>query len=349
MKGFVQAATAALAIVAGVSFYLKTQDSGNSRFLSQDLSYELKQQAWTSWKQNFSKLYVSLNEEQYRKNVFIQSYDTVVKHNKNSQNTYKLGLNDFADLDEDEFMAKFTGYKAPQKPKKKNYKPIEVESLSANVDWRDHKAVTPVKDQRACGSCWAFSATGALEGASSIFHNKQYSFSEQQLVDCSDGDYGNKGCKGGNMDNAFEYVIEQGIMLEEDYKYIGRRDSEHKCFWDHKKVKDTIKDFYDIPETNQDLVKALSQQPVSVGINALPIKLYRSGVYSDWVNCPGHLNHGVLVVGYGQTDDGQKYWIVKNSWGSLWGDDGYFKLERKDTGEGICGILEMASYPIMKQ
>jgi len=339
-----------LAIVASVSFYLKTQDSGNSRFLSQDLSYELKHQAWTSWKQNFSKLYVSLNEEQYRKNVFLQSYDTVVKHNKNPQNTYKLALNDFADVGDDEFLAKFTGYKAPQKPKKKNYKAIEFDPLSKNVDWRHHRgAVTPVKDQHACGSCWAFSATGALEGASSIFHKKQYSFSEQQLIDCSDGDYGNKGCHGGNMDNAFEYVMEQGIMLEDDYKYTGRYSSERKCHWDHKKVVLSIKDFYDVPETNHDLVKALSQQPVSVGINALPLKLYFGGVYSNWASCPGHLNHGVLAVGYGQKDDGEKYWIVKNSWGSAWGEDGYFKLARKDTGEGICGILEMASYPILKQ
>jgi len=149
------------------------------------------------------------------------------------------------------------------------------------------------------------------------------------------------------MDNAFEYVIENGIMLEEDYKYTGKSAPEHQCFWDQKKVKATIIDFYDVPQTNQDLVKALSQQPVSVGINAMPIKMYRSGVFSNWKDCNDKLNHGVLAVGYGQTKDGIKYWIVKNSWGSFWGDSGYFKLERRDSGVGLCGITEMGSYPIM--
>lgn len=278
----------------------------------------------------------------------MQSYDTVVKHNKNTQSTYKLGLNEFADLGEDEFMAKFMGLQVPKRTKQKYYGSNQVENVSKSVDWRVHKAVTPVKNQMACGSCWAFSATGAMEGAAAIFLKKQYSFSEQQLVDCADGDYGNHGCGGGNMDNAFEYVMEQGIMLEDDYKYTGKDNVEHKCFWDQKKVKASVYNFVDVKETNQDLVKALSQQPVSVGINASPIKLYRSGVYSDWKQCNSRLNHGVLAVGYGETADGIKYWLVKNSWGKMWGDSGYFKLERKDTGVGLCGITEMASYPIMK-
>ena len=210
-----------------------------------------------------------------------------------------------------------------------------------NIDWRDHEAVTPVKDQKKCGSCWSFSSTGAIEGSWSIKHKKLVSISEQQLIDCSRS-YGDLGCYGGLMDNAFSYAIENGMCTEEDYPYTAHGHLCHSC---NKSVQ--IQGCVDIESGNQQqLKKAVSLGPVSVAIEADQsiFQSYSSGVI-DSEDCGENLDHGVLIVGYGVEDD-IPYWLVKNSWGESWGDEGYVKILRSDKTQdnGVCGIAMQASY-----
>ena len=168
------------------------------------------------------------------------------------------------------------------------------------------------------------------------------SLSEQQLVDCT-LDFGNEGCNGGMMDNAFKYIMEYGIQSEESYPY---QSANQECLYDKNKVVTKIDNFVDVPEDDQfELAHAVARQPVSVGIDASAIKFYHGGVFDDW-NCSDNLNHAVLVVGYG-TENGKDYWLVKNTWGKAWGEEGYFKLAKKDSGKGICGITDMPSYPVL--
>ena len=217
------------------------------------------------------------------------------------------------------------------------------ENLPSEIDWTSKGAVTDVKDQGQCGSCWGFSTTGSVEGAYYLATGKLNSFSEQQLVDCS-GSYGNNGCNGGLMDNAFNYIKDYGICLEKDYTYKGSEAKCNKC-----KIATKIDSFVDvIPNNEQALQQAVAIQPVSVAIEAdqSSFQFYSGGVMS--ATCGTNLDHGVLVVGYG-TLKGKDYWKVKNSWGASWGDSGYILLSRnvKDSA-GQCGITMMASYPIIK-
>ena len=219
-------------------------------------------------------------------------------------------------------------------------------SLPASVDWSAKGAVTPVKNQGQCGSCWAFSATGAVEGVHAIKTGKLVSLSEQQLVDCS-GSFGNQGCNGGLMDSAFRYVIKNGgICSEEAYPYNGRDGS---CKANSCSAVAKISGFYDVPADNVDALEAaVAQQPVAVAIAAdsTCFQFYSSGVLT--CNCGTGLNHGVLAVGYG-TEGSNDFWKVKNSWGDSWGMGGYIKMLRgADAGRaGMCGIQKVASYPSM--
>lgn len=214
-------------------------------------------------------------------------------------------------------------------------------------DWRDHGAVTTVKDQGQCGSCWSFSAAGALEGAWAVRNSQLYNFSEQQLMDCS-RTYGNMACNGGLMDKAFEYAIDSGMCLYDDVPYHAK--SEY-CTQD---VRSCLKvgyfgSCYKIPANNERLLReAVYRSPVSVSIEAdtKTFQFYKGGIL-DSSNCGTELDHGVLAVGYGE-EDGKKYWIVKNSWGHDWGENGYIRIARSDSedSEGVCGIAKDAAFVV---
>jgi hypothetical protein len=218
------------------------------------------------------------------------------------------------------------------------------ESLPEFVDWREKGAVAAVKDQGSCGSCWAFSTTGAVEGINQIVTGDLISVSEQELVDC-DTSY-NQGCNGGLMDYAFEFIIKNGgIDTEEDYPYTGR---DGRCDATRKNAKVVSIDGYeDVPINDESaLRKAVSNQPIAVAIEAggREFQFYTSGIFTG--SCGTALDHGVLAVGYG-SEDGKDYWIVKNSWGAEWGESGYLKMERNIADKtGKCGIAMEASYPL---
>eukprot|EP01031_Cornospumella_fuschlensis_P029685 gene29685-35831_t len=286
---------------------------------------------------------------------FANNDDKITLHNEGNSSSYTLGHNKFSHLSYEEWRT-VVGFGLRPKPTHipsslVHRGPEDSSSLPDEVDWTQKGAVTDVKDQGSCGSCWAFSATGALEGAYFVANGKLESFSEQNLVDCDNEEHGgtDAGCNGGMMDDAFAWVqMNRGICTEDSYPYIAH---EHECAQEKcKKVeKAAPKEIVDVDASDAALMSAIQQQPVSVAIEAdqFAFQLYKSGVFTG--RCGSNLDHGVLAVGYG-TLKGKDYYKVKNSWGEEWGMAGYILLERggKQKG-GQCGILTgPPSYPILK-
>ena len=293
---------------------------------------------------NYNKRYDSTAEYFKRKSIFERNHLLIESHNRANRN-WKLRMNTFGDLNWGEFRDKYVGVNTqPKFPRISSYSISEnYGDLPKSWDWVSEGAVTPVKNQGRCGSCWAFSTTGALEGLNYIKNKQLTNFSEQELVDCS-GSYGNNGCNGGLMDLAFKFVENQGICTEESYPYTGT--DGQTCTKCNSVFK--ITGFQDVPKSDEkELQKAVYTQPVSVAIEAdqPSFQFYHSGVFDG--ACGTNLDHGVLAVGYG-TLNNTDYWKVKNSWGESWGNEGYILLARNiPESHGQCGIALQPSVPTL--
>ncbi|MCI3756263.1 C1 family peptidase, partial [Escherichia coli] len=304
---------------------------------------------WNSFKETYAKVYKNSDEESYRRGVWEYHLDYIQQHNlaaDNGVHSFYLGVNEYADMPNIEFQRKMNGYRmrdTPLEGASTYLPPSNIGDLPDTVDWRTKGYVTPVKNQGQCGSCWAFSTTGSLEGQWYRKTGKLISLSEQNLVDCSQKQ-GNQGCEGGLMDQAFTYIkVNHGIDTEASYPYLGVDES---CRFSPANVGANDTGFVDITSKSEsDLQSAVATVgPVSVAIDAshTSFQLYSHGVYHELFCSQTRLDHGVLAVGYG-TSDNKAYWLVKNSWGTSWGMQGYIMMSRNRNNN--CGIATAASYP----
>lgn len=309
---------------------------------------------WESFKARHSKTYASEEEENFRMMIFKDTLIQINEHNARyarGEVTYDMGVNEYSDLHLHEFVEKFNGLRKDTglhlKAARVHRAPKTLAwPTSATVDWSKEGYVTPVKNQKQCGSCWAFSTTGALEGQLFKKTGKLVSLSEQNLMDCS-WDYGNDGCNGGLMTEAFQYVADNGgIDTEESYPYLEKDGV--GCFYKEANNAGTNTGFVVVNPTEKDLEDAVTKiGPISIGIQAdlATFKSYKSGIYSDTACTEKGIDHGVLLVGYSAGWTNDYYWIVKNSWGDSWGQNGYVHIARDK--KNMCGIASMASYPLV--
>jgi C1A family cysteine protease len=294
--------------------------------------------AFAVWRDEFRVEFRTIPEYLHRFRIFEQNHVRMWVHNTFDNRTFTVGHNQFSHLTTEEFLEGF-GVAPPLHTDYHRIAPVQSHVMPDTIDWVAKGGVTPVKDQGQCGSCWSFSATGALEGAYFVKHGILVSLSEQQLVDC---DGTSSGCGGGLMDNAFRYVQHHPLATEAEYPYKGIQGVCHTTGSDTPTLE--VHSLVDLPAGNEDaLAAAVAAQPVSVAIqaNEFAFQFYKAGVLT--AACGKQLDHGVLLVGYG-VEAGVPYWKIKNSWGPKWGESGYIRIER---GTNKCGVAESASFPVL--
>ncbi|KAL4569788.1 hypothetical protein LXL04_025431 [Taraxacum kok-saghyz] len=314
-----------------------------SRLLPETSSYESHDQ----WMARYGRVYKDADEKEQRSKIFQKNVHYIESSNNLMNKGYKLAVNEFADLTNQEFTSTRNRFKAHEcsssSPSAFMYE--NVTSVPTSMDWRTKGAVTPIKDQGQCGCCWAFSAVGAMEGITQLKTGKLISLSEQELVDCDTSGV-DQGCDGGLMDDAFDFILKnKGLTTETNYPYKGVDGTCNNNEASNNAA--TITGHEDVPANSESaLLKAVASQPISVAIDASgsDFQFYSSGVFTG--ECGTELDHGVTAVGYGENAEGTKYWLVKNSWGTSWGEEGYIMMQRDvDAKEGLCGIAMQASYP----
>ena len=337
-KGLVLGAIAVLGVI-GVVATVAAVSSSSSAPLSQ---VEIEAMEFRSFMEIHNKQYASEAEFEARFKNYRDNTALIRVFNSRNKN-WVLGVNKFADMSFEEFKQIYLPNKFDTSRHEGQEVPSEGLSLPKKVDWRSKGAVTSVKNQGQCGSCWSFSAAGAVEGAWKLAGNQLVSLSEQELMDCS-GSFGNHGCDGGLMDDAFKFIIQNGITSEREYPYEAAQGT---CKTQAEKdVVAKISSYHDVKSRDvESLMIAVNKGPVSVAVEAdqMAWQFYFGGVIDS--DCGDNLDHGVLVVGY-DTYNNPPYWIVKNSWGSNWGENGYVRIGIKP-GNGVCGIQITPSYPIV--
>jgi C1A family cysteine protease len=336
------------ALFANVFGQVKLRGSRDlAMFNGDDESFHWKE--FTNFQERFSKRYSTIQELESRFAVFRKNFIGILAHNADLSQNFTMGVNQFTDLTPEEFRAQYVGgLKAEVGSYGCKSFSSSASGAPSSIDWRTKGAVTSVKDQGQCGSCWTFSATGAVEGAWAISKGQLIDLSEQELVDCATGiSYGSHGCNGGQMEGAFKFIIENGQCSLSSYPYTSGTTktggSCQKC-----SAVAHISSCSDVKPNDQISLKgAVAQQPVAIAIEADTryFQSYSSGVLTS-TSCGTTLDHGVLIVGYG-SENGQDYWLVKNSWGTTWGDKGYVKIARSSSTNdpGICGIAMDPSFP----
>ncbi|NXM26922.1 CATL2 protein, partial [Oxyruncus cristatus] len=307
------------------------------------------EEAWEEWKSLHAKEYPG-EDETFRREIWEKNLRHIQQHNweeAQGKHSYRLAMNHFGDLTNEEFEQLLNGFIPAQQEKSRPvFRASATLKTLVSVDWRAKGYVTPVKSQGYCGSCWAFSATGALEGLMFKRTGQLVVLSEQNLIDCT-CELGNHGCGGGHMERAFQYVRDNGgLNSERVYPYVGTDDS--CCRYDPQDKAANCSGFSRVAQGSEEaLAQAVATVgPVSVSVDASRFRFYSSGVFSCGSGSRS-TNHAMLAVGYGTTwmaGHNLSYWILKNSWAKMWGEQGYMSL-LKDAGNQ-CGVANQASYPL---
>lgn len=308
--------------------------------------YALK--AFSAWTLKYNKTYQTPSERTYRTKVFYSNLKSVEQ--EKLRVSYQVGLTKFSDLTEEEFVSKYTGLKFSLTPKTPT-KILKSGPNPASVDWREHGLVNDIRFQETCGSCYAYSAIASLESAWAQKTGKLMEFSEQQLVDCSQG-FGNDGCDGGWMHNAFKYLKSSKILQRKNYPYENRVGTCRNKKISKKMGRDgvtSVQGYHELRENDgQELEDAVAKHGViSVAVQATTFMSYRGGIM-DSRRCGSAINHGVSVVGYG-SEAGKDFWVVRNQWGRNWGEGGYIRILKNTNRDhpGMCGINTKSVYPIV--
>ena len=333
-----------------------------SSFISKDdfnmckASTSYTEYLFKTWMRQHAYEFTDIDEYQHRHGIFLDNLRKIDAHNAEHGRSFKMKMNQFGHLTAKEWHDTYTGGFAGQRKSRmlrssiSDENIVRIKRLPKSVDWTTAGAVTEVKNQGTCGSCWTFSAVGAIEGAIAINGGPLQNLSMQQIVDC---DSGGDGCNGGLMDQAFQWEQTNGGLCSlDDYPYTSGKTGMQgdKCLANQcQLIPDSkVVSYTDVLSTDHALMSALAKQPVAVAIEAdqSTFQFYSSGVLTS--QCGSNLDHGVLVVGYGTSEDDIDYYKIKNSWGTTWGEDGYIRLERGGAQEkGQCGVLSSPSYPNM--
>ncbi|KAJ8984239.1 hypothetical protein NQ317_007471 [Molorchus minor] len=317
--------------------------------------FDLVQEEWAAFKLTHRKQYESETEERFRLKIYMENAHKIAKHNKlyaQGMVGYKLGINKYADMLHHEFVQTVNGFnksksllRGQELEESVTFIPPANVKLPGEVDWRK-EGLSLVSRIRDIVDHAGVSVLHGTKASITVKLKNSYLFSEQNLIDCSEK-FGNNGCNGGLMDNAFAYIKKNGgIDTEASYPY---KAEDEKCHYTPRSKGATDRGFVDIESGDENQLKSAvaTVGPVSVAIDASheTFQLYSEGVYSEPECSSEQLDHGVLVVGYGTDENNQDYWIVKNSWGTSWGENGYIKMARNKNN--MCGIATQASYPLV--